>query len=55
MLQEIYQRVDLKSQFNWTAECEAAFERMKNAQCSSPILSCHREYSSWTHTRVALE
>ena len=27
----------LKSQFNWTAECEAAFKRLKNA--SNPIVS----------------
>ena len=31
--------MDLKSQFNWTAECEAAFKRLKNAVYSSPILS----------------
>ncbi|KAJ3645225.1 hypothetical protein Zmor_022902 [Zophobas morio] len=30
---------DFKSQFNWTAECEAAFKRLKNALCSSPMLS----------------
>ena len=31
--------LNLKSQFNWTAESVAAFKRLKNALCSSPILS----------------
>ena len=35
----LYRLTDLKSQFNWTAECEAVFKRVKNALCSSPILS----------------
>ena len=35
----LHRLTDLKSQFNWTAECEAAFKRLKNALCSSPILS----------------
>ena len=35
----LYRLTDLKSQFNWTAESEAAFKRLKNTLCSSPILS----------------
>ena len=35
----LHKLTNLKSQFNWTAECEAAFKRLKNALCSSPILS----------------
>mgnify|MGYP005984424795 CR=1 FL=1 len=32
-------RLDLKSQFNWTAECVPAFKRLKNVLYSSPILN----------------
>ncbi|XP_063920956.1 uncharacterized protein LOC135135765 [Zophobas morio] len=35
----LHRLMDLKSQFNSAAECEAAFKRLKNALCSSPILS----------------
>ena len=38
----LYRLMDLKSQFNWSAECEAAFKKLKNALCSSPILSYPR-------------
>ena len=35
----LYRLTGLKSQFNWTAECEVPFKRLKNALCSNPILS----------------
>ena len=35
----LHRLTDLKSQFHWTAECEAAFKRLKNALCSSSLLS----------------
>ena len=34
----LHKLTDLKSQFNWTDESEAAFKRLKNAVCSSHIL-----------------
>ena len=35
----LHMLTDLKSQFNWIAECEAAFKIFKNALCCSPIRS----------------
>ena len=45
----LHKMTDLKSQFNWTAECEAAFKRLKNALCSSAILSYPQSSGMFVH------
>ena len=33
----LHRLTDLNFQFNWTAECEEGYKRLKNALCSSPL------------------